>query len=506
MSSFSENAAIYARDNPPPPPETNNPLAVAPSQEVQDLVVHRDQPQRYVELTPDTGDEQFDAAIRANPSLRQTWVGGENREFTEDFSFGEAIWNGVVRDGITGNTIRVLDQVISELDRSDAHAINIWEAKESLTIGISPEYHADILNAPTMDLAIRESQRIRARELAIKKEYNTHVGKSLAADVVGFVVDPLNLLPGAAVMKGLSVARRTNAIGALKGVAASSKGEKMATLAVAGAFEEAIRMAPRYASDPTFEVNNYMEGIAMGAAFAGFLPVAFSGIKGGILRLPALNDDIQRHLHNWGMDVAVRQAMRFPSKLKETGFKDPGTALRKSKESAQDAVNKKVKEFNKTTEKRKATEAIREDLKGETPSNSRLMQWAESKLDQAEKVAQERLKLKVKRIVQAAVATTVGGVVAGPLGVATAAALFANRDYIAIGAKFALKKKLQRRVAYNAAVAAGDDKAAAAILRGARTKPTLEDAVEEISESISTAVEKAKTKLRDINEKAKVCT
>ena len=477
----------------------------------QDILARKEtfelEPQRQ-ERAPIRGDtkhaKEFNEALKYSPSMRRDWT--PEPEWTSGNTFGQAVWNSMKRDSFIGNSGRLLDQKIAETQRNSVDENLIWDSREALLDGISPQYHAEILNAPTFGLARRESSRVRSREQAIKREHNTHMGKTLAADIAGFILDPTNLLPGYGILKGIALAKRTSSLSVLQGIAASSKGRQMADFAAIGAFEEAIRMAPRYASDPTFEVNEYMEGIAMSAAFSGLLPIAFSGIRGGINKLPALHDDIQKHLHTWGMDVGVRQAMRFPGQLKETGFKDPGTALRKAKEIAQDAVNKKVKEFNKTTERRKVNDAIREDFKGETPTNNKFMEWAESKLDTVGDVAIKRSKLKVKILAQATAATTVGGVVAGPVGAIAAAALFSNRDYIALGARLALRKRKQRRIAYNAAVAAGDDTAAAAILRSAKTKPTVADTVEELNTAILQSVDRAKTKLRELNEKAKVCS
>ena len=512
-SAFSSNAAAYRDENPVAPPEPTNALSDAPAQQVRDLVEYKEQPQMYRELIPDTNDELYNSAIRANPALRKTWIDHEQNEMTEGFSFPEAVWNSIIRDSFIGNSYRVLDQTIEELNRTDKHAVAIWDARETLTVGISPQYHDDILNAPTIDLAIRESQRIRNREIKLKKEYNTHMGKSLVADIAGFMLDPSNLLPGYGMLKTYNLATRTKALGALQNIAASSKAQQMSTLAAAGAFEEAIRMAPRYASDPTFEVNNYMEGIAMSAAFSGLLPLVFGGIGSGVGRLteilPNAANDIGAISHAYGMDVGVRQAMRFPGKLKETGFKDPGTALRKSKEAAQDAVNTKVKEVNARTNTRQFNDALTQDMAGDAPSNNKIVSWIDDQLDKAGNTALDRAKLKLRRAGVSTAATLGAAAVGGPLAGITTAALFANKDYLAIAAKVAIRKKNIRRAGYDAAITAGDTKRATDILRETRQSKGQTDiamTIDVVEEQIASAVDKAKVKLRTINEQSRVCT
>jgi len=449
--------------------------------------------------------EDFNEALKYSPSMRKDWT--PEPEWTSGNTFGQALWNSMKRDSWLGNIGRLTDQAIAGTQQSEINDGLIWDNQEALVHGISPIYHDDILQAPTFGLAKRESNRIRLREAALKREHNTHIGKTIAADMAGFFLDPTNLIPGYGIVKGIALAKRMSSIAVLRGVAASSKGRQMAGFATVGAFEEAIRMAPRYASDPTFETMEYMENIAMSAAFSGILPAVFGGVQAGLRKLPALNDDMQRNLHSWGVDVGVRQAMRFPGELKETGFADPGTAARKAKEKAQDSVDAKVKEFNKTAEKKKAKEAIDEDMSGETPSNEKLMGWMEEKLDQAGDAAIKRLKHKLKRTVASAAGVAVATGIAGPIGGVVAAAFFTNKDYLAAGLKLALKHKKERRVAYDAAVSAGDHEAAAEILKGARKqkKPTPEETVDEMEVNIRESVEEAKRKLRAANEKAWAC-
>ena len=509
MSAFSD----FLDSGPPPveqePLPQTSPLVMDQSPDIIGAITERTvapdrDPHPMEGRTATKYGEDFNRALAVSPRMRAHWT-PEIEHKTEN-SFARAVWESAKRDSFIGNTTRWMDQVIQEGMRTQEDEDLIWGAREELTHNISAEYHDAILDAPTFGLALREADRVRHREEQIRREHHQSVGKTLAADLAGFIIDPTNLLPGYGMLKGVSVARRMSAISTLKGVAASSKGRQMAALATAGAFEEAIRMAPRYASDPTYETNNYMEGIAMSAAFSGLMPLAFRGFSSGIGRLPDLSNDINMSLHSWGADVGVRQAMRFPGEFKKTGFRDPGTALRKSKELAQDNVNRKVKELNKTAERRKVNEALKGDLAGENPSNSKLMEWMDRKFDQAGDIAIERLRVKAKRHAVATGATAAATVAGGPVAGLTTAVLFANRDYLAVAAKLAIRRRNLRRVAYDTAITNGDQKAAAQILRDARTKATLAETVDDLSAMITESVDKAKAKIKDINTKARVCT
>ena len=449
--------------------------------------------------------QNMQKALAVSPRMRRHWT--PTPEHTTQNGFLEGIWESAKRDSFIGNTARWIDQIANNAQRNFADQKLIYDNREELLHGISPEYHEAILNAGTFDLAVRESQRIRHREDQIKREYNQSIGKSLVSDLMGFMIDPTNLLPGYGMLKGVSVARRMNALGTIKNVAASSKMQQVGALTAAGAFEEAIRMAPRFASDPTFEANNYMEGIAMSAAFSGFLPVAIGGVRRGIDIAPDAYADIKNHLHAWGVDVGVRQAMRFPSELKQTGFKDPGTALRKSKEFAQDRVGQNVHEVNARNMKKEVDQKTK-DLKGETPNSSGVVDSALDMFDRAGDAAIGRVKVKLKRGAQATAATAVTAAVAGPVPAAIVAGMFANRDYLAIALKAGVKAKRSRRAAYDLAKSTGDEAKAAEILREARQtggKPTAAQTAEAAQEMILDAVEKAKIKIRDIHAKASTC-
>lgn len=455
--------------------------------------------------------QDFNRALEASPEMRSYWT-PEPEHQTEN-SMARAIWESAKRDSFIGNIARWADQQIAETERNTVDEDLIWGAKEELTHNISPEYHSEILNAPTMGLALREANRIRHREEQIRREHHQSIGKTLVADIAGFIIDPTNLLPGYGMLKGVQLARRMNAITALQTLQRSSKMTQMGVLTAAGAFEEAIRMAPRWASDPTYETNNYMEGIVMSAAFSGLLPAAFGGIKAGARRgadiLPNALNDINATLHAYGVDVGVRQAMRFPGQLKETGFKDPGTALRKSKELAQDAVDVKVKEVNARTNTRQFNDSLAEDMAGDAPSNNKMVGWMEDQLDRAGDAALSRAKIKLHRAGVATTATMGAAALGGPLAGIATAALFANKDYLAIAAKVAIRKKNIRRAGYDAAITAGDTKRATEILREARQPKGQTDVamtIEVVEEQILSAVDKAKVKLRTINEQSRVCT
>lgn len=447
---------------------------------------------------------EFNEALKASPSLRRDWL--PIPEGIQSNTFTESLWNAVKRDSFGGNIYREFDQQIAELSRSGYDEKLIWDDRENLTKGISPAYHDNILLAPTYGLAKRESRRIREREVALRKEYRTSIGQTLAADILGFFVDPSNYLPGYGMLRAIRVADRVLEVSLLKGIAASGKGKKMAVLAGAGAFEEAIRMAPRYTSDPTFEANNYYESIAMSAAFAGFLPVVFGGFFGAskftINKMPVLHDDIQRNLHKWGLDVAVRQAMRFPGKLKEQGFKDPGTALRKAKEAAQDRVAQKVKGFDKTGQKRKLKDAVKQDMKGDVPGTVKLMGVINDTLDSIGEAVTARIKSRLERT---KVSRQDADLDLKDINVADKTKGANTEEYLKMAEKVAIKQRQVRRLAYDAAVSAGDTKAARKILKDARKTPSTVEVTESYLAIVLEAVEKAKAKLKEVNDKAKRC-
>lgn len=427
----------------------------------------------------------------------------DNVEGTESkIPLSQSIKDSIVRNSFIGNSLRVMDQTLAELERNKIDQLAIWDDRERLLYGVSEVYWEDILSAPTYALAERESERIRGAEGRRLRQQKQTFGKSLVADMVGFVVDPSNFIPGYGMLKGVQYASRMRAltdVGA--GFARSTRGAQIAALAAAGGFEEAIRMSPRYISDPTFEVNEYMTDIAMSAAMSGLLPVAFSGLKKGVLGLPNAASDVRAHLHEWGADVGARQVLRFPGELRRAGIRNPGEAVQRSRAAAQDAVNRNFHEANARQNTRQFRNAVDEDLSADVPDVQNVGGFFDNYFRRVGDRAEETLKLRAKIARNVSVAGIAGGVVAGPVGAVVGAGLMSNKEYLIVAARLAKNLRKQRRHEYDRALATGDTRRAISIIRAARTKRAVDgvvDSREIVADQITTAVHTARQSIREI--------
>lgn len=131
---------------------------------------------------------------------------------------------------------------------------------------IIDELMVDVQSTEEME---RKAKRIYEQQGFMASLENTSMAKQFFAGLGGFILDPVNLIPGGIVLKGGSAAARVfpKVANALQ----RTTGGKAATWGAMGAIEEAARNYPRLMNDPTYSYEMYRMDVALGAMFGGGL-------------------------------------------------------------------------------------------------------------------------------------------------------------------------------------------------------------------------------------------
>ena len=97
--------------------------------------------------------------------------------------------------GITTNVGRWTQQALQEVDPDGTK--QILSAMPELMFGVSEEYSDYIAGQPNFEAAEREADHLRVQAYRDKLRENEGIGQALTAGVAGFILDPINLVPGA---------------------------------------------------------------------------------------------------------------------------------------------------------------------------------------------------------------------------------------------------------------------------------------------------------------------
>jgi hypothetical protein len=503
------------------PPETYNPIKWDLSPEVMSRYQYEDvsqeSPMKYpphfmIGKTDTPYGRDWNRAHKIMPGIANYWE--PKVPYTADNSFGEQMWQSVQQNSMVSNAHRMLDQVSEGLARNTEDELKIYEQKDEILFGVDPKHHDYILTQPTYDLALREAGRVRQTQKWDMLSANTGAGTQALAGAAGFILNPTDWIPSIAVAKigalGLNAAARIPYLAA-QIAKPTSLVTKSLVFAAAGGFEEAVRMAPRWASDPTYQMNEYATNIALGTAFSGAMPAVFMGAKRGLGYIPEAHETMTYHLNQWGVDRAVRQALTFPGQLRDTGLGDIGTAVRRSKEIAQQQVDANWRDISVHSERRRARVATAEDLNSPSNRLDASEEVTRSNIDSIADGAMRRTRVGWTQTAMTGAVSVTATAVLGPGPAILLAGMVANRDPIALAMKAALiagknaPPATTRNNLYKIAAAASDSRLSKYILektqplRGTEgTTEAFEEGAEWLSDRIAESTRRAQDRASEV--------
>jgi hypothetical protein len=223
--------------------------------------------------------------------------------------------------GVIGNTSRWMAQL---LDEEDPEATKQIQAHlPELMYGVPEEYEEYIVGQPSFEAAERESNRLREQDRRQQYREKEGFGQAMASGALGFVIDPVNLVPGIALFKGMTLSAK---LATAAGISAGGRhvtttASRAGIWAAAGFTEELVRQVPRLQSDATFANDQYLTEAAMAAGFAAGAPVAASAFRGAYSKVPGWATELKEAGEAMGVDQAFRQtgyaAARIADQVKE---------------------------------------------------------------------------------------------------------------------------------------------------------------------------------------------
>ena len=282
--------------------------------------------------------------------------------------FGSLVGNEI-RNGITANLWGLLrdygdsqpvdEKLIADLDNKASQLIEKYGWDESMT----DELYGGTRSVEEME---RKAERIHQQQGFMASLENTSMAKQLAAGFTGFVLDPINLIPGAAIYKGATAAGRI--MPAIANTINASAKSRATAWAAMGAVEEAGRNYPRLLNDPTYSYEMYKMDVGLGAAFGGGLSVIPSA---GIFVKSKLSREVNEALNQYRTSLNARLAVnKLTDALKVTKNPAAKAAVKKAMDEA--AGPETVKAAKKAADLDRAQKQVEEST-----VNVKLSQMAE---------------------------------------------------------------------------------------------------------------------------------
>lgn len=379
----------------PTQPETTTPdlnkIPLPPSGRSSSFVSIDNQPQQ--EFKTETGEQRafYDDLV---PRLQ-----GDINPDTHNYrsTMGESIKRAVIDDGLTSNLVRWIDQQhasIADPDPAQAHAIR--EAMPELIVGLAPSDVEYLQSLPTLELAEREAERLRQQYWWQQATEDDGFLKGLVSGIGGFLLDPLNLVPGAMLLKGSALTTKASmAVGRTGGGLSLAKGSIGSNVAKWGAFgisEEIIRAYPRLQADPNFREREYWESIMYAGGFGAAIPAlpilgkaAGSAGRRGAIEL----ENAYKNIANSSAGVSLAQNLRTAnnvladldtSSAKAFRQQDKGQLWQNKKEATIKKSNENLDGLNNSSVKARKKEARQafEDGQYQRMSDDTVEQAAES--------------------------------------------------------------------------------------------------------------------------------
>lgn len=448
------------------------------------------------------------AALAISPAMRNFWV--DTSKYEVEVGWFRAIRDAGDRDSFYQQGSRWIAQLAAEADESPEETAKILQNKDGLTDGIPQEYWKHILGMGSFEVAEAESIAIRHRLEMQEREATMGTAKMLGASLGGYITSPSNFIPAITLFKTIQGvdraarlvrgASRARKYGRIPGQPLAYSApynldavSRTAGLAAFGGTEEAIRLSPRMMADPTYTREEYMMSILGNAVFTGMMPAWFAGFKKAKPmvkeRMADLGAAVDDKANKWGLDVHVRQAMRTPGEFKANGWKDWQGAARTAKEKAQHVVDTKWKENKARSNAKQHREAMDNDLNADTPGGEATSQFFKDYLNTVSEGIKRRARTSSSR--------------SDAPQTARQQTKYERETY-----NPDRRPSQNKEAAYQAAQAAGDEDAAAQILRADISGNTRADATtgmspEEIDAHIDGLSKQAQTRLDEVVQNAK---
>ena len=150
----------------------------------------------------------------------------------------------------------------------------------------------------------RKAQRIADQQAFMASLSSTSMAKQMAAGVTGFVLDPINLIPGGIVLKGGSAAARV--FPKIANYLQKTTPRRAATFGAMGAIEEAARNYPRVLNDPTYSYEMYKMDVALGAGFGAGLAAM---VPAGVFAKTKISQGVRKAVDTYQTSLEARMAI-----------------------------------------------------------------------------------------------------------------------------------------------------------------------------------------------------
>lgn len=183
-------------------------------------------------------------------------------------------WSSMVTHEISEGVTSHIANAISDARDAEPDSEQLSQDLDDASLALSEKYGIDV---DTIDQIAASSRSVEELTRKAKRLHDADIWNRSVADVgfmtqasaglVGFVLDPVNLIPGAAVIKGGRIAAKMLPRMSER-LMANGLG-RTGTFAAMGAIEEATRLYPRLMSDPTYSYDQYKIDVALGAGFGG---------------------------------------------------------------------------------------------------------------------------------------------------------------------------------------------------------------------------------------------
>lgn len=240
----------------------------------------------------------------------------------EDMDAAPSFWEGAEinqKDDGAGTSLYhlFLDTFQPIADEEDRAGID--NNLDVLRKDVPEEFWEEIETQLNFQSALRKSDMVRERLRNEGRLAKQGLVTGFGSAAAGFLIDPINLVPGALLAKtartGYKAAASWNVTSnVLKGIgsnAALKHTTNFAALAGLGMAEEAIRQIPRMEIDPTYNYDDYKFDVVVGSLIGGGLSLGISGVSW----LDSATFDVQQKLFSIENQMRVEKATTVAANL-----------------------------------------------------------------------------------------------------------------------------------------------------------------------------------------------
>lgn len=260
----------------------------------------------------------------------------------------------IKEDGLSHTLAALYEQTVHDWGTPETELV--LAARDELMYGVSEEYEAVVMTQPTLEAAQRMADRVRNSNFRNAMRENEGIMQSIGAGFVGIVADPANFGPGLVAGSAAKFIAKTAAWQAVNASGKHGIKKKIATWGAMGGTEELIRLYPKYLSNPTYKMDQYITEAAMGAGFGALMPAVIPAFRGVGKGTAKAFKETGRFGEALGVDQAFRSAVNTASIMVEQTGKgkgiigkvkeiSPGQAYKEGAEQARKSIDSKIREL-----------------------------------------------------------------------------------------------------------------------------------------------------------------